>query len=166
METTTLTVSREDVYAEVAKTTDYTGSKLIEQDSQARDRILITDEDLKTLGRFWEDTCSLASERLKEMYESGGGLKGEEYRVTLRVSVAFDKGLQPSIESALRSFFIATITGKWYVYANKGEAQAYFDEAGALIEDVRRKLYSRKMIRSPRKRMPEIAPGEPGTIQK
>lgn len=76
----------------------------------------------------------------------------EDYSVTLQVSVAFDKELTPSVEASLRSFFIVSITGKWYVFANKVEAKEYFTEAGELIEDVRRKLYSRKRPVSPRRK--------------
>lgn len=152
METITLTVSREDVYTEVDKTTDYTGSKLIDKDSNARDRITATQTDLKELSRFWEEACVTVNERLKEMYVSSSLPSETDYSITLQVSVAFDKNLKPSVESTLRSFFIVLITGKWYVFANKGETESYFTEAAALMEDIRRKLYSRKMIKSPRKK--------------
>lgn len=152
METITLNVSRADVYAEVDKTTDYTGAKLTTSEDGARDRIIATNEDLKTLSRFWDETCAVANERLKEMFAGGSLPSDEDYSVTLQVSVAFDKELTPSVEASLRSFFITSITGKWYVFANKGEAKDYFSEAGELIEDVRRKLYSRKRPVSPRKK--------------
>lgn len=152
METITLTIRRSDVYTEVDKTTDYTGAKMNESEEGARDRIVATEDDLKTLSRFWEETCATANERLKEMFVSGSLPTAEDYSATLQVSVAFDKGLTPSVEASLRSFFIVSITGKWYVFANKGEAKDYFAEAGALIEDVRRKLYSRKGPISPRRK--------------
>lgn len=150
METITLSVNREDVYREVDKTTDYTGAKQIGSDPGARDRIVATESDLNVLSRFWEEACATANERLKEMFVTGSLPSERNYEATLRVSVAFDKELTPSIEATLRSFFVVIITGKWYVFANKGESESYFAEAGALIEDVRRKLYSRRMIRSPR----------------
>ena len=152
MGTITLNVSRTDVYTEVDKTTDYTGAKLVREDNGARDRIAATEEDLKTLSRFWDETCAAANERLKEMFAGGSPPSAEDYSVTLNVSVAFDRELAPSVEATLHSFFIMSITGKWYVFANKGEAKEYFTEAGELIEDVRRKLYSRKRPVSPRKK--------------
>lgn len=151
METITLNIQRADVYLEVDKTTDYTGSKLIEGDAGARERIAATQTDLKTLSRFWEEACVTANERLKEMYVESSLPTAEDYEVKLQVSVAFDKALVPSVEATLRSFFITLITGKWYVFTNKGEAASYMSEAGSLIEDVRRKLYARRMIRSPRR---------------
>lgn len=152
METITLNINKQDVYTEVDKTTDYTGAKLNDTDTGARDRIVATEDDLKTLSRFWEETCAITNERLKEMF-AGSSLPSEEnYSVMLNVSVSFDKELTPSVEATLRSFFIVMITGKWYVFANKGEAKDYFAEAGALMEDLRRKLYSRRRPMSPRRK--------------
>lgn len=150
METIKLKVSRADVYDEVDKTTDYTGSKLAEGSEDARERILMTEYDRQTLSRFWEETCSVANERMKEMFVSGSRPTDEDYEVTLQVSVSYDKELTPSVEASLRSFFILMVTGKWYVFTNKGEAGDYMTSASALMEDVRRKLYSRQRPRSPR----------------
>ena len=71
METITIQIIQEDVYEEVAKATDYTGSKLIDGDDGARDRILAADEDLAELGRFWEESVLATNENLKEMLVSG-----------------------------------------------------------------------------------------------
>lgn len=165
METIELKVSRSDVYEEVDKTTDYTGSKLISSNDQgARDRIVATQTDLKELSRFWEETCVAVNERLREMFVSASLPSATDYKVTLQVSSAFDQELVPSIQATLRSFFIVTITGKWYVFSNKGESGAYFTEAGSLMEDIRRKLYSRKMIKSPRKKKPTFGKIEPDQL--
>lgn len=152
MATITLNINREDVYREVDKTTDYTGSKLIDGDDKARDRIMASEADMKNLSRFWEEACATTNERLKEMVESSSLPSAQDYSVTLKVSVAYDTVLTPSVEATLRTFFITFITGKWYVFANKGETKDYMAQASELMEDIRRKLYSRKMIRSPRHR--------------
>lgn len=156
MATITLNIKRQDVYTEVDKTTDYTGSKLQDGDENARDRILASEADMKNLSRFWEEACATANERLKEMVEQSSLPHAEDYSVTLKVSVAYDTVLTPSVEATLRTFFITFITGKWYIFANKGESKDYFAEASLLMEDIRRKLYSRKMIRSPRHRNKEL----------
>lgn len=152
MATITLNISREDVYREVDKTTDYTGSKLIDGDEKARERILASEADMKNLSRFWEEACATTNERLKEMVESSSLPNAQDYSVTLKVSVAYDTVLTPSVESTLRTFFIVFITGKWYVFANKGETKDYMAEASELMEDVRRKLYSRKAPRRPNRK--------------
>lgn len=174
METITIQIFQEDVYEEVAKATDYIGSKLIDGDEGARDRILAADEDLAELGRFWEESVLAINENLKEMLVSGRtklitltldpisatpdvasepaahadivipthGRMG--YEAVIEVSKSFDKILTASVQSALRSFFIASIIGQWFKFANKGEADDYFTQAGDMMGAAERMLYSRK----------------------
>ncbi len=67
METITVQILQEEVYEEVAKATDYTGSKLIGEDENARDRILAADDDLANLVRFWEESVLATNENFEEM---------------------------------------------------------------------------------------------------
>ncbi len=153
METIELVIGRDDVLAEVDKATDYTGSKMDGEDGEVRDRIAMTEEDMENLQRFWEESASLANERLKGMWVSGSRPDDAgDYRVKLEVSRNFDKGLTPSVESSLRSYFIQSIVGRWFRFVNKQETGDCAAEAGAMIEDVLRKLYSRRRPVSPRRR--------------
>lgn len=137
---------------EVDKATDYTGSKMADE-SEARDRIAMTEDDMANLGRFWEEAASAANDRLKGMFVSGSRPEDAgDYRVRLEVSRSFDKALVPSVESSLRSYFIQSIVGKWFRFTNKQETADYFAEAAGMIEDVMRKLYSRRRPASPRRR--------------
>ena len=77
METITIQIFQADVYAEVAKATDYTGSKLIDGDENARDRILAADDDLAELGRFWEESVLATNENFKEMLVSARQSKSQ-----------------------------------------------------------------------------------------
>ena len=188
METITIQIIQEDVYEEVAKATDYTGSKLIDGDDGARDRILAADEDLAELGRFWEESVLATNENLKEMLVSGRtkfitptlehhhaeplfrsmmvtlepiapqpGIAAVQtdvsirptlnkigYEAVIEVSKSFDKVLTASVQSTLRSFFIASIIGQWFKFANKGEAKDYFAQAADMMETAERLLYSRR----------------------
>ncbi len=151
METITIQVSKDDVYEEVAKATDYTGAKLIDGDENARDRILATDSDLSDLSRFWEESVLATNERLKEMVVSGETKSVDVdkstkivYEVTLEVSKSFDKSLTANVQSAIRNFFIASIIGQWFKFSNKGEAKDYFSQAGEMMNGAERLLYSRK----------------------
>ena len=185
METITIQIFQADVYAEVAKATDYTGSKLIDGDENARDRILAADDDLAELGRFWEESVLATNENFKEMLVSGktkqitdtpalidpilppvepvqpfnpdiavqsvaippaisGALSKPGYEAVIEVSKSFDKTLTASVQSTLRSFFIASIIGQWFKFANKGEAKDYFMEASEMLETAERLLYSRR----------------------
>ena len=158
METITIQVFKDDVYEEVAKATDYTGAKLIDGDEKARDRILATDNELSDLGRFWEESVLATNERLKEMVVSGttktatdGQTAKTCYEGVLEVSKSFDKGLTPNVQSALRNFFINSIIGQWFKFANKGEATDYFKQASDMMDGAERLLYSRKKPTRPSK---------------
>ncbi len=175
METIDIQIMRDEVYEEVAKATDYTGSKLIDGDDTARDRILAADDDLAELGRFWDESVLAVNENFKEMLISGstqnvGGLlppviatstnepeaqaispdrpiviAGKPaYVAKIEVSKSFDKALTASVQSTLRSFFIASIIGQWFKFANKGEAKDYFTQAAEMLETAERLLYSRR----------------------
>lgn len=181
METITIQIFQDDVYEEVAKATDYTGSKLIDGDEGARDRILAADDDLAELSRFWEESVLATNENLKEMLVSGKtrqislteieidpvtpqpGISTQSdtaqalppvrppvtlgktgYEAVIEVSKSFDKMLTASVQSTLRSFFIASIIGQWFKFANKGEAKDYFTQAADMMETAERLLYSRR----------------------
>lgn len=168
METITIQIFKDDVYEEVAKATDYTGAKLIDGDEKARDRILATDSELSDLGRFWEEAVLATNERLKQMLISGTTklvmvpLAASEkkeiaertmppirprkpaYEAELEVSKSFDKELTANVQSALRNFFITSIIGHWFKFANKGEATDYFKQASEMMDGAERLLYSRK----------------------
>ena len=147
METITIQIFQDDVYEEVAKATDYTGSKLIDGDEGARDRILAADDDLAELSRFWEESVLATNENLKEMLVSGQTkeiLGKIGYEAVIEVSRSFDKVLTASVQSTLRSFFIASIIGQWFKFVNKGESMDYFTQAVDMMETAERLLYSRK----------------------
>lgn len=146
----TLRINRKGVYEEVAKATDYTGTKLMTaEDSSARDRILAGDVELSELGRFWDEAVMRMNERLKTMFIRGG-MDGYEYSCELEVSKSFDMELRGSVEAALRSYFIAYIIGLWFTFANKGKAGEYMVKAGDFLTDAERILYSRMRPRRPK----------------
>ena len=140
--TITIEISQPDVYDEVAKTTDYTGTKLMDADSGARERILATDCDLETLERFWEEAATAASESMKEMLLKEKRYDGG-YKVTLEVGTQFNPALATSIEKALRIFFIVSITGQWFKFANKEEAADYFAQGAEQLAAIERMLSHR-----------------------
>lgn len=151
METITVNIYQEAVYEEVAKATDYTGSKMIDADADARERILAVDEDLSELGRFWDEAVLATNENLKEMLVSGQSkqLTGSAtprvaYEAVIEVSKSFDKNLTASVQTTLRSFFISTIIGQWFKFANKQEAGEYFAQSAEFMTAAERLLYSRR----------------------
>ncbi len=162
MPTITLTVNKANVWNEVAKTSGYTGDKMTGEDKNAYERILITDEDQKSLQRFWEEAVSVANDQLKDMLETASPMSSD-YKVTLQVSKSYDQVLNASVLAALTSYFISAIVGRWYKFSNKSESQSYISEAASMMDDVLRKLYSRKRPRRPNRDRPTIGTVIPDT---
>ena len=132
-----LTVNKEKVYEEVAKTTSYTGAKM--DDELAYDRIFTTDEDKSMLERFW---CESKNTLLDETEADS------EYRLSLGLSNSFDEALKESMQRSLFSFFVMNVTAKWYTFTNKEEAAGYATEAATYMEDIMRKaFFKRKPMR-------------------
>jgi hypothetical protein len=147
----TLNIIKADVYKEVAKTTSYTGSKMM-HDDEAYDRIFTTDEDRQMLERFWTEACNGATEEFKQFILEVSDPTGTDYEVTLELSSSFDKNLKSSIETSLFSYFVNSIISKWNKFANKGESESYATDADAAMLDVRSKIFFKK---KPKRVVPE-----------
>lgn len=141
----TLTISRKAVMEEIAQTTSYTGAKMGDEDYE---RIFTTDEDLKALKRFWDESTSDVCEMLKKYLVSEGWTEDESYVLKLELSSAFDPTLREPMERELFSYFVMSITAKWYVWTNKGESEKYATGAASQLEGVHRKAcYKRRPTR-------------------
>lgn len=147
MANTTFTLSKNEVLDEVAKTTSYTGAKMV-GDDEAYNRIFTTDEDREMLERFWNESKNTLCNALKRVLVSEAEAMTENdisiYILTLGLSDAFDIALTNTMSRSLSSFFVMNIIAKWYAFTNKGEAVAYATEAAANLEDFMRKAFYKK----------------------
>lgn len=142
---TALTINKEAVYNEVAKTTSYTGDKM--DDETAYDRIFTTDEDKTMLERFWDESKNTIANSLKRILLNEQEKDGT-YTLLLGLSSSFDEALTNSMQRSLFSFFVMNITAKWYTFTNKDEVSGYAAESVTYIDDIMRKaFYKKKPIR-------------------
>lgn len=152
MQEINITIDKNKVWHEVAKATSYTGAKMMTgEDPNAYDRIFTTDEDRELLERYWVEACSLATSTLAPWLSDvedqpihHGVDVTTDYEVTLSMSNRYDSNLSDSLQSALFSYFVATILSKWYRLTNKSETEAYATEAAAMLQSVEQKLYHKK----------------------
>ena len=143
----TLTVVKNDVMTEVAKTTAYAGQKMVDDDD-AYDRIFATDADREMLERFWQESQIAVCEQLKRQLVSETGEENGDWSVTLSLSQSFDQALTLSMKKELGSFFVTSIVAKWFAFCNKKEAGDYGTMASELLIGVHKKaLYKRKPSR-------------------
>lgn len=150
MKNVNIVVNKANVYNEVAKTSSYTGAKM-KDDETAYERIFTTDDDRLLLERFWTECCSMATDNLKRFIVDvsdnsipHGIDLSKNYSVQLELSSSFDTSLSDSISSSLFSFFVSAIISKWYMFANKGEAEVFANEATYYMNDVMKKIYFKK----------------------
>ena len=98
----TLSVNKENVYNEVAKTTSYTGAKM--DDEAAYDRIFTTEEDKTMLERFGDESKNTICNSMKKFLVNEKE-SNDTYTLTLNLSASFDESLLESMERSLFSFF-------------------------------------------------------------
>lgn len=138
----TLSISQSEVFKEVEQTTNYTGAKM-DGDENAYDRIRTVDEDKTELQRFWDESRAEIAQTFIRMLVSET-MDGDNYTLVLNVSVAFDKALLPGMQLGLFSYFVQSITSKWYVYSNKQEAPGYASVAKNSLNEVKEKAFFKK----------------------
>lgn len=149
MKNITLSVSKERVYDEVAKSTSYVGAKMTSDDA-AYSRIFTKDSDRLLLERFWAETCSAVTDQLKRFIVSVNSHvvsnvidMENDYEVELKVSELFDEALIDSIETSLFNCFVASITSKWFKYTNREEVESYSLESAGYLDEILAKIYHR-----------------------
>ncbi len=136
-----LTISKTDVYNEVAKTTSYGGKKMQDDDS-AYDRMHTTPEDEEMLSRFWEEGCDLVTDILRPFLTTVTDTT--DYTVTLDMPSRYDTTLNPMLKSTVFNFITTVIIAKWYEISNKTEAEKYAATADALARKIRSTIFHRK----------------------
>lgn len=142
MVTVTITISKSEVFDEVAKTTAYIGAKKVEGADTAYDRIFTTDSDKVMISRFWDESTDVVTNLLQRFVSSVSS--GESYSVSLSMSSRYDPNLTDSIKSSMYSFLVNSIVAKWCEITDKDNAKGYADNAAALILDVKEKVFHKK----------------------
>ena len=139
-----LSISKSAVFKEVGQTTSYTGAKM-EADANAFERISTVDEDQPELGRFWDESrAEVAQAFIRMLVSEGMAEDGDTYQLELNVSVAFDNALLPGMELGLFSYFVQSITAKWYEFTNKKEAGDFATVGKSILDEVKEKAFFKK----------------------
>ena len=155
-----LTVTKNKVFDEVAKTTSYVGHKMpLAEGTDPYTTIFTTDEDKMMLERFFNEAANSATDAMKEYilevttYDQPQGTEPlRNYEVTLRMTDNWDARLASSMESSLFSYFVDSICAKWFVITNKSEAEAYTTKATGHMDDLISKFYHRVRPQRPNDR--------------
>lgn len=140
----TLTIKKNDIYEEVAKTTAYIGKKTtVEDGKSAFDQIFVTEADLAMIGRFFNESLDALRNVLKRFISGGSGADGT-ISWELDMPSRFDDNLLSSINSSAKSFMVNSIIGKWCEITANDKVKEYADNAAALLLDIKEKAFYKK----------------------
>ena len=141
MITVVLTVNKDTVYQEVAKTTAYTGAKM-KDEPQAYDRIPVIDADKVQLDRFWREACHTATQLFMPFLVTTE--QNVDYVATLQMSSSYDVNLNDSVQGALGSMFVNHLIRKWFEVTNRGDLELYQQLEIDALRKLKSMIYFRK----------------------
>ena len=141
MNTVVLTVSKDTVYQEVAKTTAYTGAKM-KDEPQAYDRIPVIEADKVQLDRFWREACHTATQLFMPFLVTTD--QEVDYVAILQMSGSYDVNLNDSVQGALGSMFVNHLIRKWFEVTNRGDLELYQQLELDALRKLRSMIYYRK----------------------
>ena len=140
----TLTITKSDIYEEVAKTTAYIGAKnKLEDGKSAFDQVFVTDADLTMIERFFNESLDALRNVLKRFISGGSEVDGT-ITWQLEMPSRFDDNLLSSINSSANSFLVNRIIGKWCEITANDKVKEYADNAAALLLDIKEKAFFKK----------------------
>lgn len=140
----TLTITKSNIYEEVAKTTAYIGAKnKLEDGKSAFDQVFVTDADLTIIDRFFNESLDSLRNVLKR-FISGVSVADVTITWQLEMPSRFDDNLLESIKSSANSFLVNSIIGKWCEITANDKVKEYADNAAALLLDIKDKAFFKK----------------------
>ena len=140
----TLTIKKNDIFEEVAKTTAYIGKKTtVEDGKSAFDQIFVTEADLAMIERFFNESLDALRNVLKRFISGDSGANGT-ISWNLDMPSRFDDNLLSSINSSANSFMVNSIIGKWCEITANDKVKEYADNAAALLLDIKEKAFYKK----------------------
>lgn len=140
----TLTITKSNIYEEVAKTTAYIGAKnKLEDGKSAFDQVFVTDADLTMIDRFFNESLDSLRNVLKQ-FISGVSVADVTITWQLEMPSRFDDNLLESIKSSANSFLVNSIIGKWCEITANDKVKEYADNAAALLLDIKDKAFFKK----------------------
>lgn len=136
----TLSISKSDVLAEVAKTTAYEGAHTADFDNT-----FTKVQDQEMLKRFWDEAGVLLTEKVMP-YLSSDESEDSKYQVQLCMPEGYDVNLNNSLAKAAFSHMTDYIIAKWLEVTSKDKAKTYFDSAAQSLLQVNTVLLRRNKI--------------------
>lgn len=140
-----ITVKKDDVYEEVAKTSAYIGGKNVDGNgSSLYDKVFVTDVDKEMLERFWQDALNSISFLVSGILSHTDVDDDGNYTMSLMLPENFQMTQLPILHSTIVNYVENAIITEWCNVSAKDEVTAYAEQAAALLKQVRNLIYSRR----------------------
>lgn len=142
MKTILLQVNRAETDEGVALVTAYHGVKT-DNAGALYDRVAVVQADGLWLNMAWNECCDKTDLILGE-YLASSSRTATGYQACLRMPDNWDERWTTSLESHLRSLFMAWITAKWMAVVMPEQENHYVAEASGLVDGCRQIIHSRR----------------------
>lgn len=140
-----ISINRDKVYEEVAKTTAYIGGKNLDANGKSLyDQVFVTAADREMLEGFWHDAIGDVSAALESVLVTEKSDSDEKETFGLRVSSLFKGSLAKTLESTAFSYVVNKIVAEWCLLVYKDKANEYLSKENALLDKMDALLYMRK----------------------
>lgn len=140
-----ISINKDEVYEEVAKTTAYIGGKSLDANGKSLyDQMFVTDADRDMLEGYWNAAINDVSVALDSVLAFENSDSGEEETFGLRVSNLFNESLVKTLETTAFSYVVNKVVAEWCLVVSKDKAEDYLSKANALLVKMDAILYMRK----------------------
>lgn len=140
-----ISINRDEVYEEVAKTTAYIGGKNLDANGKSLyDQVFVTDADREMLEGYWNAAIDDVSVALDSVLAFENSYSGKEETFGLRVSNLFKESLVKTLETTAISYVVNKVVAEWCLVVSKDKAEDYLSKANALLVKMDAILYMRK----------------------
>lgn len=137
-------VCKDSVFEEVAKTTSYVGSKLLESVPGAYHRIYVTDASREMLERFYVEGCRDISSLLGESHVASMialptlvcGESCDDFEVSFSVSEQCNMDVLSGIKDLMHSYLVYVTLGKWYAISFPDKSEESMHDASMVFQEL------------------------------
>ena len=140
-----ISINKDEVYEEVAKTTAYIGGKNLDANGKSLyDQVFVTDADRDMLEGYWNAAISDVSVALDSILAFENSDSGEEETFGLRVSNLFKESLTKTLKSSIFSYVVNKIVTGWCSVVAPDKVEYYELVSKTHLDKIGEIIYARK----------------------
>ena len=140
-----ISINKDKVYEEVAKTTAYIGGKSLDANGKSLyDQVFVTDADKEMLEGYWNAAIGDVSVALDSVLAFENSDSGEEETFGLRVSNLFKESLTKTMKSSIFSYVVNKIVAGWCSVVAPDKVEYYELISKTHLAKIGGIIYSRK----------------------